>query len=239
MQEKFVALESEISWPLTYFGIILVWTGIIATAVVIFFLFYEIRDYGWADYLYYKPDQFFILLIAGIILILLSFFLILYMIKGRKKDYRRVVADEKGMSMYDAENKLISSFLYADLCPSNDKYFSDVSSRTGYQPYFTHSLLVFKHDKSGKTVISPISFNHNYYSFKNKYELYRHFLTGIQIFRPDLTISSRTLEEYRLTPESPPDPKFGKFEWAIAMMAFVIAIGLIYVFYLFIGLFSK
>lgn len=239
MQEKFATLESEINWPLTYFGITLVWTGIIATAVVIFTLSYEILDYGFMDYLYAKPDKFFTLLIAGIVLIAVSVFLIIYMTKGRKNDYRRVIVDEKGIGMYNTENKLVSSFLYTELCPSNDRYFSDVSSRTGYQPYFTHSLLVFKHDKSGETVMSQISFNHNYYSFKNKHELYRHFLLGIQTFRPDLKINSRTLEEYDLTPQPSPPPKFGKFEWIISVAGFAIVIGLIYVFYLFIGLFSK
>ncbi|MDR6920529.1 hypothetical protein [Chryseobacterium sp. 2987] len=238
MQEKFATLESEINRPLTYLGIALVWAVIIATAVVILTLFYEVLDYGFTSYLYNKPDQFFILLIAGIVLIAVSVFLIIYMTKGRKNDYHRVVVDEKGIGMYNVENRLISSLQYSDLCSSNDRYLSDVSSRTGYQPYFTHSLLVFKYDKSGGTVMSQISFNNNYYSFKNKYELYRHFLLGVQTFRPDLKINSRTLEEY-LTPEPPPSPKFGKFEWIITMVAFAIVIGLIYVFYLFIGLFSK
>ena len=239
MQEKFTSLESEINRPLTYFGIILVWTGIIATAAVILTLVCEIRDYGFTDYLYNKPDQFFILLIAGTVLTALSVFLVIYMIKGRKNDYHKVIVDEKGIAMYSAENKLISSLQYSDLCASNDKYLSDISSRDSYQPSFTQSLIVFKHDKSGEAVMSQISLNHNYYSFKNKYELYRHFLLGVQTFRPDLKISFRTLETYYLTPESSPAPKFGKFEWVIAVVAFAFVLGFIYVFYLFIGLFSK
>ncbi|MDR2238461.1 MAG: hypothetical protein LBE92_20225 [Chryseobacterium sp.] len=239
MTEKFTVMESEINWPLTYFGIILVWIGILITAGVVLILSYDILDYGFTDYLYYKTGQFFTLVVAGAVILALSVLMIFYMIRGRKRDYRKVVVDEKGIYMYDSGNTIISAFLYAELCPSNEIYFPDIGGKTSYKPVFAQSLLVFKPNKSGETVMHSISLHHNYYSFKNKYELYRHFLLGIQTFRPDLKIGHRTLEEYALTPEAPEVPKFGKFEWVITVIAFAIILGLIYVFYLFIKLFSK
>lgn len=198
MKEKFNVVESEINWPLTYLGVSLIWLVTVSVLVTVFFLFYEILDYGFADYLNDKPSDFFILLFAGVSLIVCCAFLIFLMLNYKKKYFRKTIINEKGASVYNIKNEIVAQTLYAQLCHSNDVYFPDISHTIHNQPNFRIVLRVFKKDENNTVTEQSVDFNYNYLSVKNKRELYRHFLIGIQTFRPELKIGQRTMENYHL-----------------------------------------
>lgn len=237
-QNKFKITESEINRPVTCFAISLVWLSIIAVANVIAVLFYDLFEHGFGEYFAYRPDRFFIILIAEILLITLSFFLIIHMIGVRKRYFRRVVIDEKGVYIYNYRNKIVNRTLYTELSLSNTPFVPDVSGKTNSQPSLTKSLRIFKKNKTGEIQETVIDFNFGFYILKNKYELYRHFLQGVQTFRTDLKISDYTLKEYNLTGEKRPLQKWVESEFAVTAVLLAFIFGLVYLFVLLIKFLS-
>lgn len=238
-QNKFKITESEINRPVAYFAISLVWLSIIAVINVIVLLLYHLFEHGFSEYFAYRPDRFFIIVIAEILLIALSFFLIIHMIGVRKRYFRRVVVDEKGVYIYNYRNNIVGHTLYTELSLSNDPFTPDVSGKTNSQHSLTKSLRIFKKNKVGTIQETVIDFNFGFYTLKNKYELYRYFLQGVQACRPDLKISEYTLEDYHLTGEKKPVQKWGSFEFAITAVLAAIIFGLVYLFVLLIKFLSQ
>lgn len=236
MKEKFKIMESEINWPLTYVALGLVWLTITVIIAVIVLLFYKLFDHGFND-LSSDRGHFFVILIAEAILISCCLFLIIHIIGAKNKYFKRIVVDEKGVHIYNYKKELIYKTLYTELCKSNDPFLPDVSDKTNTQPSFTKSLRIFKKNKTDQIHATLIDFNYSYYLFKNKPELYRHFLQGIQIFRSDLTIGQYTLEEYNLTDETSNVQKWKGFEWLITILLMVFLFGLLYLLVLFIKMF--
>lgn len=198
MKEKFKVMESKINWPLMYVAGSLIWLVIISVAVVIFFLFNEIFGSGFMNDLEYRSSHFFILLFAEIGLILCCLFLIYLMVNFKKKYFRRITIDENGVCVYNIRSEIIHQTLYSDLHHSNDVYFPDISHRIHSQPSFRITLRIFTKDKTGQIREESIDLSNHSFSIKNKFELYRHFLYGIQTFRPELKIGQRTAEQYNL-----------------------------------------
>ncbi|KFF03621.1 hypothetical protein IX38_11690 [Chryseobacterium luteum] len=198
MKEKFKVMESKINRPLMYLAGSLIWLVIISVAVVIFFIFREISGSGFMNNMEYRALHFFILIFAEACLVLCCLFLIYLMVNFKKKYFRRIIVDEKGVSVYNIRNEMIHQTLYADLHHSNDVYLPDISHRIHSQPSFRITLRIFKKDKTGQIKEESIDLDNNSFSIKNKFELYRHFLNGIQTFRPELKIGQRTAEQYNL-----------------------------------------
>ncbi|HBV15202.1 hypothetical protein [Chryseobacterium carnipullorum] len=233
MKEKFKIMESEINWPLTYAALGLVWLTITIIIAVIVLLFYKLFDHGFNDF---SSDRghFFVILIAEAILISCCLFLIIHIIDAKNKYFKRIVVDAKGAHTYNYKKELIDNTLYSDLCKSDDPFLPDVSDNTSTQPSFTKSLRIFRKNKSNQIDTTFIDFNYSYYQFKNKPELYRHFLQGIQIFRPDITIEQYTLEEYNLTDETSYVKKRKGFEWLATLLFMAVLFGLLYLLVLFL-----
>ncbi|MGC5745857.1 hypothetical protein [Chryseobacterium sp. NFX27] len=198
MKEKFKVMESEINRPMMYLAGSLIWLVIISVAVVIFLLFSEISGSGFMNDLEYRPSRFFILLFTEIGLVFCCLFLIYLMVNFKKKYFRRIIIDENGVSVYNIQHEMIHQTLYSELHHSNDIYFPDISHRIHSQPSFRITLRIFKKNKTGQIMEESIDLNNNSFNIKNKFELYRHFLYGIQTFRPELTIGQRTAEYFNL-----------------------------------------
>lgn len=228
MEKKFKIIESKINWRLTYFAMGLSWLIVVIGIGLILLCFYEIADYGFNNYFSDRPDRFFLILAAESILIILSVVLIRYMIGIKAKEFQRVVINEKGLYIYNYNNDIISQTLYKDLFRSNDYFHPDVRGVTNTQPSFTKSIKIFKRNEKGQIQEASIDFNYGIYIFKNKYELYRHFLQGIQIYRPDLKIEQYTLEEYNLTGKTHSIQKWDEFEFFITVILLALLFGILY-----------
>ncbi|PQA95285.1 hypothetical protein B0A69_07540 [Chryseobacterium shigense] len=233
MKQKFKIMESEINRPLTYAALGLVWVTIAVIMTITVLLFYKLFEHGFHD-LSYNRSHFFMILITEAILISCCLFLIIHIVGAKKKYFKRIVVDENGAHVYNYKKELIDNTLYSDLCKSKDPFLPDVSDNTSTQPSFTKSLRIFRKNKSNQIETTFIDFNYSYYQFKNKSELYRHFLQGIQIFRPDLTIGQYTLEEYNLTDKTSYVQKWKGLEWLITLLFMAVLFGLLYLLVLFL-----
>lgn len=235
MTEKFQIIESKINKPITYFLMGIIWIAIILIIVVIGVVFDNLY-YHFRQYLENDPGIFFTLLIALLLLIFCAIALIMALTYRKQKKVRKAIVDEKGVTFYNTQNTIIETILYSDLQPAK-KPSDDVYVRnTQTVKYGKTTLHVYLKNKAGKIVLSTVDFNFELVILHNQYDLYHHFLKGIQHFRPDLKISLQTIEQYNLTSE-PQKTEFGVFEYIMSAVFILIAVGLIYVFMLLIRMF--
>lgn len=226
MTEKFRTLESRINKPFTYFITGIIWLGIILILVVIGSVF---------DYIFrhWKDDTgiFIILVIAQILLISCCTALITSLTYRRKQKIRKVTIDEKGATFYNSRNQIVDTVLYSELQHSRSSS-ADIYLHNNTQTvkYGKITLKVFLRDKTGEMILKNIDFNFEYIILSNTYDLYRHFLKGVQHFRPDLAIGRQTIEHYSLTSEDPPAGKWGAFEYVMAAFFLLVVLGIMYAF---------
>ncbi|WP_300689181.1 hypothetical protein [Chryseobacterium sp.] len=228
MGKKFQIIESEVNWPIAYLALCAAWLVTVIIAALILLLFCELFNQGFNDYYSYHLYRFFIILITEIVCIIISIFLIPYMINIKEKEFQKVVINEKGVYVYNYSNKIITRILYTELFRSDDSFLPDVRSVTNTQPSFTKSIKIFKKNESGQIQETGIGFNYGIYILKNKYDLYRHFLIGVQNFRPDLKIEQQTLEEYNLSAKARPVQKSAEFEFFITIILLALIFCLLY-----------
>ncbi|TZF95135.1 hypothetical protein FW781_14670 [Chryseobacterium panacisoli] len=232
MTEKFQTTDSKINKPITYFLMGIIWIAVILIIVVIGVVFDFIYD-NFRQYLENDPGILFTLIIAQLLLIFCCIALIMALTYRKKEKVRKAVVDEKGITFYNNQNTIIQTVFYNDLHQAK-KSSDDVYVRnTQTVKYGKTTLQVYLKNKAGEIVLSTVDFNFELVILCNQYDLYRHFLKGIQHFRPDLKISLQTIEQYNLNSE-PQKMEFGIFEYIMAAVFILIAVGLIYVFMLFI-----
>jgi hypothetical protein len=235
MTEKFATIESKINKPITYFLMGIIWIAIILIMVVIGAVFDHIYHH-FRRYLENDPGILFTLLIAEFLLIFCCIGLIMALIYRKKQKARKAVVNEKGVTFYNNQNTVIETILYSDL-QSAENSSDDVYIRnTQTVKYGKTTLQVYLKNKAGEIVSSAVDFNFELVILHNRYELYRHFLKGIQHFRPDLKIGLQTIEQYNLDSE-PQKTKFGIFEYIISAVFILIIAGLMYVVILVIKMF--
>ncbi|MFP8893775.1 MULTISPECIES: hypothetical protein [Chryseobacterium] len=235
MIEKFQAIESKINTPTTYFLMGILWIAVILIMVVIGvvfnFIYNNFRQYAEND-----PGIFFTILIALLLLIFCWVALIMALTYRIKERARKAVVNEKGVTFYNNQNTIIETILYSDLQPAENSSDDVYVRNTQTIKYGKTTLQVYLKNKVGEIIPSTVDFNFNLIILCNQYQLYRHFLRGIQHFRPDLKISQQTIDQYNLSSE-PQKTKFGIFEYIISAVFILIAAGLVYVFILLIKMF--
>lgn len=154
----------------------------------------------------------------------------------KKEKTRKAVVDEKGATFYNTQNTIIETILYSDLQPAKNPYDDVYVRNTQTVKYGKTTLQIYQKNIAGEIIPYTVDFNVELVILSNQYDLYRHFLKGIQHFRPDLKISPQTIEQYNLT-SKPQKTKFGVFEYIMSAVFILIAVGLIYVFMLLIKMF--
>lgn len=232
MTEKFNTIESKINKPITYFLMGIIWIAVILIIVVIGFVFDHLYS-NFRRYLENDPGIFFVLLIAQFFLMFCCIALIMALTYRKKQKIRKAVVDENGVTFYNYQNVIIETILYHDLKParnsSTDVYvFNTQTVKSGKT-----TLQVYLKNKAGEIEPTRVDFNFELVILSNQYDLYRHFLKGIQHFRPDLKISQQTINQYNLSSE-PQKTEFGIFEYIMAAIVILIATGLMYIFMLLI-----
>ncbi|MGE8514597.1 MAG: hypothetical protein ACN6N7_17980 [Chryseobacterium culicis] len=232
MTEKFQTIESKINKPITYFLMGIIWIAVILIMVVIGVVFDLIYN-NFRQYLENDPGIFFTLLIAQLLLIFCCIALIVALTYRKKEKARKVLVDERGITFYNNQNTIIEAILYIDLQPAKNPSDDVYVRNTQTVKYGKTTLQIYLKNKTGEIVSSSVDFNFELVILRNQYDLYRHFLKGIQHFRPDLKISLQTIEQYNLS-SAPQKTEFGIFEYAMSAFFIMIAAGLIYVFILLI-----
>jgi hypothetical protein len=228
MTEKFQAIESKINKPVTYFLMGIIWIAIILIIVVIGVIFGHIYNH-FRQYLENDPGIFFTLIIALLLLIFCAIALIMALTYRKKQRIRKAVVDEKGVTFYNNQNTIIDTLLYEELQSTQSSSDDVFVLNTQTVKYGKTTLQIYRKDRAGKIIQAPVDLNLQLVIVSNQYELYRHFLKGIQHFRPDLKISLQTIEQYNLSSE-PQKTEFGMFEYVMSAIFFLAAAGLIYVF---------
>ncbi|OJV52464.1 MAG: hypothetical protein BGO31_07380 [Bacteroidetes bacterium 43-16] len=135
----------------------------------------------------------------GICLLLLLLFgwLILFSLrKSQKNNFTRLVVDINGICYYN-DTGCIKKMLFVDLKSGPDTDYYDVFLNDPGEdgPYY---LLFYLIDSTtGKLKIGSVDFNTQTVII-NSNKIHRHFIKGIQLFRPDLRIAPGVLDLYRI-----------------------------------------
>ncbi|MEJ5052615.1 hypothetical protein WH221_22510 [Chryseobacterium culicis] len=236
MTEKFQTIESKINKPITYFLMGIIWIAVILIIGVIGVVF-DLMYNNFRQYLENDPGIFFTLLIAQLLLVFCCVALIISLTYRKKEKARKVIVDERGITFYNNQNTIIETILYTDLQPAKNPSDDVYVRNTQTVKYGKTTLQIYQKNKTGEIVSSSVDFNFELVILRNPYDLYRHFLKGIQHFRPDLKISLQTIEQYNLI-SAPQKTEFGIFEYVMSAFFIMIAAGLIYVFILLIKMFA-
>ncbi|SDI18216.1 hypothetical protein [Chryseobacterium jejuense] len=232
MTEKFQTLESKINKPVTLFLMGILWITVILIIVVIGFVFDHIFN-NFRPYSEHDLGIFFTLLVAQLLLIFCCITLIIVLTYKRKQKARKAIVDEKGITFYNNRSTIIEMILYSDLQSARNSSDDVHVYNTQTVKYGKTTLQIYLKNKAGEITPTTVDFNFELVILSNRYDLYRQFLMGIQHFRPDLRISTQTIEQYNLTSE-PQKIEFGIFEYVMAAIFILIAVGLVYIFMLLI-----
>ncbi|MGR3854065.1 hypothetical protein [Chryseobacterium indologenes] len=235
MIEKFQTIESKINIPITYFLMGILWIAVILIMVVIGVVFNLIYN-NFRPFIENDLGIFFTILIALLLLMFCCIALIVALTYRKKQKIRKAIVDEKGVTFYNHRNAIIETILYHELQPAQHSSTDVHVFNTQTVKYGKTTLQVYLKNKAGEIMPSTVDFNFNLVILHNQYQLYRHFLKGIQHFRPDLKISQQAIDQYNLSSE-PQKTEFGIFEYIMSAVFILIAAGLVYVFILLIKIF--
>ncbi|WP_126654163.1 hypothetical protein [Chryseobacterium aureum] len=229
MTEKFQSIESKINKPLTWLLTGLMWIMVFLIMVIIAVVFENIyQNFGSSV----KNDITIMgfLIFAQIILILCCLALIKGLMYKRKRKVRKIVINENGAFFYNYRNEVTATVLYDDLHPALNAPADVYIYSTQTLKYSKTILQIYLKNESGKMIPSAVDFNFELMILSNQFELYRHFLKGIQYFRPDLRIASQTMDQYYLTPDKPSRKELGIFEYVMIFIFLTAGAGLLYLF---------
>lgn len=157
----------------------------------------------------------------GISLLILIPAVNFYIVK-RKKNACTIVVDDRGLLFYNSTNNITDQILYEELQASNQNF--DVYTVTPVGGSLVPLLeITVKPDKKEKAA-RRIDMNLSLRVVKNKFTLYAHFLHGISVFRPDLTIDPMVLRSFSIDPNTWEVNKKGTSlgGWLLILAAFII-----------------
>jgi hypothetical protein len=229
MTEKFQSIESKINKPVTWLLTGLMWIVAVLIMVIIAVVFENIY-HNFGRYLKNDITIIGILIFAQSILILCCLALIKGLMYKRKEKVRKVIINENGAIFYNYRNEVTGTVLYDDLRPALNTTADVYVYSTQTLKYSKTILQIYLKNESGKTIPAAVDFNFELMILSNQYELYRHFLKGIQYFRPDLEIASQTIDQYYLTSDKPLRKGLGTFEYVMIFIFLMAGAGLLYLF---------
>ncbi|WP_123901782.1 hypothetical protein [Chryseobacterium bernardetii] len=226
MTEKFQTVVSKVNKPITYLLTGILWLVIIIILIVMGVISENIYSH-FRRYIEDDPGTFFILIFAQLLLLFCGIALMMSLTYQKKEKIRKAVIDEKGVTFYNRQDHVMHIVLYSELQKAKNSS-GDAFMYTTTGKYAKSYLKIYLKNKTGHIILTSIDFNFEYVILSNQFEMYRQFLRGIQCFRPDLTVSRQTIEEYRLDQDFQPVKNFGTFEYIIAALFTLTILGLIY-----------
>lgn len=149
-----------------------------------------------------------------------------YYIIRRKKTAGKIIIDSTGLLFYNSKNEIVDHILYKELHTSNQNFdiYTVTPVGSGIVPLLEITLQPDQKDITRRR----IDMNLSLYAVKNKSALYAHFLKGITIFRPDLTIDPMALKSFSIDPNTWKVNNKGvsKGGWLL-LLAVIIVVGII------------
>lgn len=188
---------SIINYPYTYFSAGLGCIIVILLAAVAIISLGGLIENGFWEYFTNKPGHFLVLLLATILSAGASYFTAAYLLKAKRDNKYSIVVNEEGAFILFPNGKISEQFLYSELCSSKEQFDSDIGLVLNIKYNLTR-LTVYKKNSNDESKMHTVNFQKEYYVIKNRFELYRHFLEGVQIFRPDLKIQYSALLHFQL-----------------------------------------
>jgi|GEM_PF-659906 len=230
MEKDFQSIESEINRPLTLLARIssLLFFTVIFTVLFIFPLYY-INQKGILFYIENDKELFFTVLATQILVLLIAAGLIKFYRKNWTSIPVRIIVNEKGILYYNSKHEMVNSILYADLLKGETKFYKkDVFTDYSNQKYAERNLRV-NLKQNGLIVQAIVAMKLDFNILSNKYMLYAHFIRGIHIFRPELTIDHLIYSNYYIDQKSQLYSKANQNKDRMAMFFLALtAFGLIY-----------
>ncbi|WP_407484122.1 hypothetical protein [Elizabethkingia meningoseptica] len=184
------------------------------------------------DFIAYGKDSYRILYATFfIILAALCGALIYDRIRLKNRIISYFIVNDQGILYFSKNGQLVKETLYKDLAKSPDYYSKDIfstSAGTGKYSSFRMNLVVYKKNKDNS--VNKIYVDLNSIALKNKYHLIGHFLKGIRLFRPELSIAPHVYKDFYLnekTLDFAPEIRRKDFGikaliWCIIAMLFII-----------------
>lgn len=149
-----------------------------------------------------------------------------YYIIRRKRTADKIIIDSTGLLFYNSKNEIVDHILYKELHTSNQNFdiYTVNPVGSGIVPLLEITLQPEQKDITRRR----IDMNLSLYAVKNKSDLYAHFLKGITIFRPDLTIDPMALKSFSIDPNTWKVNNKGvsKGGWLL-LLAVIIVVGII------------
>jgi len=192
-------MESRINHYATNFGALLVWIIVVIFTGLAIFTLYELAQRDVLSYFKNQPLRFLGLALVIILCSAAGFFIASYLLKIKKHHRYNILVNDQGAFIFSQDGKISEQFLYSELCAAEENYNSDISVLINYR-FNTTKLIIHQKTGSGEIKKLNLSFQREYYVIKNRFQLYRHFLKGVQIFRPDIKIQYHTLLHFQLIP---------------------------------------
>ncbi|MET3037303.1 hypothetical protein ABXT08_14435 [Chryseobacterium sp. NRRL B-14859] len=168
----------------------------------------------------------------GISLLILIPVIRSYIIK-RKNLSRKIVVNPTGLIFYNSKNEVVEQLLYTELHPSKQHFDVYIVHPAGGS--LIPLLEVTVHPEKKEKVQRRIDMNLPFRVLKNKVSLYAHFMHGISVFRPDLTIDPLALKSFSIDPEIWEIKKMKRISWGgwllilAVMVVTCICIGIAFV----------
>lgn len=197
IEGEFPQMESEINYPLTYLAAVLTWIIVLIFSFLAVFTLYELLRFGIVNYLAEKTEHFFALITMVVFCTLGSYFIAAYYLRAKKNNKYNIIVNDKGALIFCPNGKILQQFLYSELCSAKQHDPFDITLILNIKYNLTRLTVYIKGNDDEKTM-QIVNFQWEYYILKNKFELYQHFLKGVQNYRPDLKIQYSTLLHFQL-----------------------------------------
>lgn len=213
---KFSRIESTINWWTT--GLLRLTFFLLIGAFFTLFILgpvYGIYNKGFKDMLS-------IALTCWAVSLLILIPAVRYYIIRRRKTASKIVIDSTGLLFYNSKNEIVDQILYKELHTSNQNFdiYTVTPVGSGIVPLLEITLQPEQKDITKKR----IDMNLSLYAVKNKSVLYAHFMQGITIFRPDLTIDPMALKSFSIDPNTWKVNNKGvsKGGWLLLLAVFIV-----------------
>lgn len=230
MEKNFQSIESEINRPLTLLARIssMLFLTVIFTLLFIFPIYY-ISQKGLLFYFENNKELLFTVLITQVLVLMGTVGVIKFYQKNWRTIPVRIIVNEKGILYYNSKQEMVNSILYADLLKGETKFYKkDVFTDYSNQKYPEKNLRV-NLKQNGLIVQAIVAIKLDFNILSNKYMLYAHFIRGIHIFRPELTIDHLIYSNYYIDQKSQLYSRASQNKDRIAMFFLALtAFGLIY-----------
>lgn len=118
-------------------------------------------------------------------------------VRSKEHKVSCLIVSQKGVLFLNSNNKVLSEIKYQNLVKSENPYTKDLFSETATgKTDFRKNFFV--HERGDNREVKKKQVNFDIIPLKNRYDLIGHFLKGVTLFRPDLSIDPEVYKDFYL-----------------------------------------